>query len=90
MIAEPLDKGMAEDIETGRVNMRMSAKERGNFFQQKYSWDLLAARSIWAFGPNENGPNILVDDTIAGEVRLVLVADSVDLCHRLIRKRSAS
>ncbi|CAG7854174.1 116 kDa U5 small nuclear ribonucleoprotein component AltName: Full=Elongation factor Tu GTP-binding domain protein 2; AltName: Full=U5 snRNP-specific protein, 116 kDa; Short=U5-116 kDa [Serendipita indica DSM 11827] len=68
MIAEPLDKGMAEDIETGRVNMRMSAKERGNFFQQKYNWDILAARSIWAFGPDERGPNILVDDTLAGEV----------------------
>jgi U5 small nuclear ribonucleoprotein component len=67
MIAEPLDKGIAEDIETGRVNMRMPAKERGKHFE-KYGWDLLAARSIWAFGPDENGPNILVDDTLPTEV----------------------
>ncbi|KAG8810977.1 U5 small nuclear ribonucleoprotein component [Serendipita sp. 399] len=68
MIAEPVDKGIAEDIETGRVSMRMSVKDRGNFFQEHYQWDLLASRSIWAFGPDESGPNILVDDTIPGEI----------------------
>ncbi|KAG8788343.1 hypothetical protein FRC15_004926 [Serendipita sp. 397] len=68
MIAEPLDKGIAEDVETGRVNMRMSVKDRGNFFQQRYGWDLLASRSIWAFGPDESGPNVLVDDTLPGEI----------------------
>jgi U5 small nuclear ribonucleoprotein component len=67
MIAEPLDKGIAEDIETGRVNMRMSVKDRGKHFE-KYGWDLLASRSIWAFGPDENGPNVLVDDTLPSEV----------------------
>ncbi|KAI5122388.1 hypothetical protein M0805_004145 [Coniferiporia weirii] len=68
MIAEPLDRGVAEDIETGRVTMRMAAKERGTFFQEKYQWDLLASRSIWAFGPDENGPNILLDDTLPSQV----------------------
>jgi hypothetical protein len=68
MIAEPLERGIAEDIERGRVNMRMTAKERGTFFQEKYQWDLLASRSIWAFGPDENGPNILLDDTLPSQV----------------------
>ncbi|TFK42020.1 Calreticulin family-domain-containing protein [Crucibulum laeve] len=68
MIAEPLERGVAEDIERGRVTMRMSAKERGSFFQEKYQWDLLASRSIWAFGPDENGPNILLDDTLPSQV----------------------
>ena len=71
MIAEPLERGIAEDIERGRVNMRMTAKERGGFFQEKYSWDLLASRSIWAFGPDENGPNILIDDTLPSQVRVL-------------------
>merc|ERR1712086_1116382 len=31
-------------------------------------WDKLAARSIWAFGPEANGPNCLVDDTLPSEV----------------------
>ena len=43
-------------------------KKLGEFFQQKYDWDLLAARSIWAFGPDSTGPNILVDDTLPSEV----------------------
>ncbi|KAL1739891.1 P-loop containing nucleoside triphosphate hydrolase protein [Schizophyllum fasciatum] len=68
MIAEPLERGIAEDIERGRVNMRMSAKERGKFFEEKYQWDLLASRSIWAFGPDDNGPNILLDDTLPSQV----------------------
>ena len=68
MIAEPLERGIAEDLETGRVNMRMTPKEWGNFFQEKYQWDLLASRSIWAFGPDENGPNILLDDTLPSQI----------------------
>ncbi|KAG6884667.1 hypothetical protein C0993_009156 [Termitomyces sp. T159_Od127] len=68
VIAEPLEKGIAEDIERGRVHMRMPAKERGKFFEEKYQWDLLASRSIWAFGPDENGPNILLDDTLPSQV----------------------
>ena len=43
-------------------------KKIGEFFRTKYDWDLLAARSIWAFGPDNTGPNILVDDTLPSEV----------------------
>jgi U5 small nuclear ribonucleoprotein component len=68
MISEPLERGIAEDIETGRVTIKMTPKERGTFFQEKYQWDLLASRSIWAFGPDESGPNILLDDTLPSQV----------------------
>ncbi|KIO06906.1 hypothetical protein M404DRAFT_137767 [Pisolithus tinctorius Marx 270] len=68
MIAEPLERGVAEDIERGRVTIRMTPKERGTFFQEKYQWDLLASRSIWAFGPDDSGPNILLDDTLPSQV----------------------
>ena len=46
----------------------LNRKKLGEFFQTKYDWDLLAARSIWAFGPDNSGPNILVDDTLPSEV----------------------
>lgn len=52
----------------------------GAFFQEKYEWDLLAARSIWAFGPERQGANILVDDTLSSDVDkslLSAVKDSV-------------
>lgn len=68
MIAEPLEKGLAEDIENEIVQISWPRKRLGEFFQTKYDWDLLAARSIWAFGPDTTGPNILVDDTLPSEV----------------------
>ncbi|XP_020611466.1 116 kDa U5 small nuclear ribonucleoprotein component-like [Orbicella faveolata] len=68
MIAEPLEKGLAEDIENEKVLITWNKKKLGEFFQTKYDWDLLAARSIWAFGPDNSGPNILVDDTLPSEV----------------------
>ncbi|WVF69346.1 hypothetical protein IAT40_004122 [Kwoniella sp. CBS 6097] len=68
MISEPLETGIANDIESGKVTMRMTNKERGKFFESKYQWDLLASRNIWAFGPEENGANVLINDTLPSEV----------------------
>ncbi|KAH9397028.1 U5 small nuclear ribonucleoprotein component [Tyrophagus putrescentiae] len=80
MIAEPLEKGLAEDIENEVVQINWNRKKLGEFFQTKYDWDILAARSIWAFGPTQTGPNVLVDDTLPSEVNKSLlnsVRDSV-------------
>lgn len=68
LIAEPLEKGVAEDIEKGKVSMNMEKRRIAEYFQTHYEWDVLAARSIWAFGPDMNGPNILIDDTLPSEV----------------------
>lgn len=69
MIAEQLDKGISEDIESGKVKIRDPIRKTANYFEENYGWDKLAARSIWAFGPDETGPNILQDDTLPSEVR---------------------
>lgn len=71
MISEPLEQGITGDIESGRVTMKMTNKERGKFFETKYEWDLLASRNIWAFGPEDNGPNVLVNDTLPSEVSVI-------------------
>lgn len=68
MISEPLEKGLAEDIENEVVQIGWNRRRIGEFFQTKYEWDLLAARSIWAFGPDIAGPNVLLDDTLPSEV----------------------
>ncbi|KAL3448879.1 P-loop containing nucleoside triphosphate hydrolase protein [Aspergillus insuetus] len=68
MIAEPLDDGISEDIESGRVSIKDPIRKVAKFFEEKYDWDKLAARSIWAFGPDEMGPNILQDDTLPSQV----------------------
>jgi 116 kDa U5 small nuclear ribonucleoprotein component len=68
MVAEPLDQGIAEDIESGKVSIKSPTRVIGKFFEENYGWDLLASRSIWAFGPDDLGPNILQDDTLPSEV----------------------
>jgi len=73
MVAEPLDDGIAEDIESGKVNIKDPIRKVGQFFEEKYEWDKLASRSIWAFGPDEMGPNILQDDTLPSQVDKRLV-----------------
>ncbi|KAK6424327.1 hypothetical protein LTR95_016393, partial [Oleoguttula sp. CCFEE 5521] len=63
-VAEPLDDGIAQDIETGRVSIKDPVRKVGKFFEENYGYDLLASRNIWAFGPSDSGPNILQNDTI--------------------------
>ncbi|KAK7523011.1 elongation factor 2 [Phyllosticta citriasiana] len=68
MVAEPLDQGIAEDIESGRVNIKDPVRVVGKFFEENYGYDLLASRNIWAFGPDDQGPNILQNDTLPSDV----------------------
>mmetsp|Transcript_12364 Transcript_12364/g.20711 ORF Transcript_12364/g.20711 Transcript_12364/m.20711 type:complete len:1009 (-) Transcript_12364:109-3135(-) len=80
MLAEPLDEGLAQDIETGAVSLDWDKKKIGEFFKGKYDWDLLSARNIWAFGPEVNGANLLVNTTLPSVVDQKLlgtVRDSV-------------
>jgi U5 small nuclear ribonucleoprotein component len=55
LIAEPLEKGLADDIENGEICMAWDRRRQATFLQSKYDWDVLAARSVWAFGPDVNG-----------------------------------
>ena len=66
MMAEPLEKGLGEDIEAGNIKLSWPRKDVRNFFESKYGWDVLAVRSVWAFGADSQGPNILLDDTLSG------------------------
>jgi U5 small nuclear ribonucleoprotein component len=68
MISEPLDKALADDIETGQILISQPKKKVGDYLQKHYNWDLLAGRRIWAFGPETQGPNLLIDDTLPSEV----------------------
>ena len=80
MIAEPLDKGLAADIESGTIRLDAPKKAVSDFFKSNYDWDALAAKSVWAFGPDVKGPNTLLDDTLPSEVDkdlLSAIRDSV-------------
>jgi len=80
MLAEPLDSGLAADIEAGAITLDWDKKKVSDFFKTKYDWDLLSSRNIWAFGPDSDGPNMLLNNTLPSEVDQKLlgsVRDSV-------------
>ncbi|XP_031557605.1 translation elongation factor 2-like [Actinia tenebrosa] len=72
----PLPDGLPEEIDEGKVNPRDDPKTRGRYLADKYQFDVNEARKIWAFGPETNGPNLLVDTT-KGVQYLNEIKDSV-------------
>jgi len=63
MKARPMEDGLPEDIDNGKVSSKQDLKERGRILTEKYEWDVTEARKIWCFGPDGNGPNVVADVT---------------------------
>eukprot|EP00117_Sycon_ciliatum_P000853 scpid29095/ scgid6757/ Elongation factor 2 len=63
MRALPMPDGLAEDIDKGDIGPRDDPKTRGRLLADKYEYDVTEARKIWCFGPDTNGPNLLIDAT---------------------------
>ena len=76
ILAEPLDEGIAEDIEGGAVSIKDPVRVVGRFFQDKYGYDLLASRNIWDFGPGERGTNMLLNDCLPSDVPTKLLLEN--------------
>lgn len=76
MKARPFPDGLAEDIEKGDVTARQELKARARYLADKYEWEVTEARKIWCFGPDGNGPNLLIDMT-KGVQYLNEIKDSV-------------
>jgi elongation factor 2 len=65
MAAEPLDEEVSLAIEDGKITPRDDFKARARLLADDFGWDVTDARKIWAFGPDTNGANLLVDQTKA-------------------------
>jgi elongation factor 2 len=76
VVARPLEEGLAEAIDNNQITPRDEPKARARELAEKYNWDVTEARKIWAFGPNTNGPNVMVDCT-KGVQYLNEIKDSV-------------
>jgi elongation factor 2 len=63
--AEPLPEGLSEAIEDEKITPKDDFKSRAKKLKKLYQMDEEAARKIWAFGPDTNGPNLLIDRTKA-------------------------
>jgi len=65
VVAKPFEEGLAEAIDKGEVAEKDDPKTRGKVLADKFGWDVSEARKIWCFGPENKGPNVLVDCTKA-------------------------
>jgi len=76
MIAQPLDKGLASQIEFMAGNF----KGMESILVDKFGWEELTADSVWSFGPHNIGSNMLVDyslDLETDKQRLTAVKNSI-------------
>ncbi len=67
---------MLTSTSQGDVGPRDDFKARGRYLADKYEYDVTEARKIWCFGPDTNGPNLLIDCT-KGVQYLNEIKDSV-------------
>ena len=63
--AQPIDEELSKLIEAGKMTPRDDFKARARVLADDFGWDVTDARKIWTFGPDTNGPNLLVDQTKA-------------------------
>jgi len=83
--AKPLEDGLPEAIDNRDVNSKDEPKLRARKLAEEYGWDPTDARKIWSFGPNTDGPNILVDIT-KGVSYLAEIKDSMVAAHQWVTR----
>merc|ERR1712038_1000457 len=65
LTAEPMSDELCQAIEDGKAGHQAEMKERVKLFKEKYEWSDTEARKIWCWGPETDGPNVVVDTTQA-------------------------
>jgi len=83
--ARPMEEGLAEKIDAGKITPKDEPKARARILAEEYGWDVTEARKIWCFGPNTNGPNVVVDVT-KGVQYLNEIKDSVIAAFQWVTK----
>lgn len=63
--AEPLADDLILALEDGTISAGDDIKKTSRTLIDKYNWDQTEAKKIWCFGPENVGPNLLVDGTKA-------------------------
>lgn len=61
----PLEDGLSDEIEKGKCSSKDDPKERIKYLAENFGWDRTDAAKIWSFGPENTGPNLVVDTTKA-------------------------
>jgi elongation factor 2 len=69
MTAQPLEEELVNDIESDKFNTLQESKARARILADNYGWDVNLARKIFAFGPSDRDPNVIVDATVGIDTR---------------------
>merc|ERR1719287_110938 len=85
LVAEPMDDDLAKDMEDGKAGPKADVKERTKLLKEKYSWEANDAGKIWAWGPETEGPNVVVDKT-QGVAYLLEIKEHVNSAWQWISK----
>ncbi|KPI82612.1 elongation factor 2 (EF2-1) [Leptomonas seymouri] len=59
----PLTEELALAMEEGTAGPEADPKVRARFLADNFEWDVQEARKIWCYGPDNRGPNVVVDVT---------------------------
>jgi elongation factor 2 len=65
VVAEPMPEELSVLIESGKAGPKADPKERARLLKDQFEWDDASARKIWAWGPETEGANLVVDQTTA-------------------------
>jgi elongation factor 2 len=85
IVAEPMKEELTIDIENGVIKANDDIKVTARTLIDKYDWDQHDARKLWVFGPENAGPNLLVDQTKAVQY-LNEIRDSMESAFQWVTK----
>jgi len=85
LVAEPMEDDLSKAIEDGAAGPKADAKERAKLLKEKFSWEAMEATKIWAWGPETEGANVVVDKT-QGVAYLLEIKEHVNSAWQWISK----
>lgn len=78
---------LTNNIENEKLGPKADQKVRARTLIDDYDWDSNDAKKIWFFGPDNNGPNVLVDITKAAQY-LSEIKDSMGNAFQWVTKEA--
>ena len=85
VIAEPLKEELVLEIENGTIKAGDDIKVTSRKLIDTYEWEQHDAKKLWQFGPEQSGPNFLVDQTKAVQY-LNEIRDSMESSFQNVTK----
>jgi len=85
MRAVPMKEELVILIEKGEITPKDDVKKRGKILTTDFEWEEDHTKKIWCFGPEQSGPNLVVDTT-KGIQYLSEIKDSVTSAFQVTTK----